>query len=249
MSEFVAIDFETANPARVSACAVGITKVSNSHIAESTSYLVKPVGGHKAFLSRIHGITEAHTFDKPEFGDLFPEIREIFDYPLVGHSLFDKQVINALSDHFGLGLKFEYIDSCATAKNQMEKLPNLKNCKLETLVEYFGLPAYRQHDAGEDSKACAHVYLELLKFEEPGELQSLENELEVYQKLITKILEDNVVSYKEAYELLYWFEDHPESARHHKRVFSKVKEVLDDDYLDEFEALEMRSLLRGTLDD
>lgn len=247
MSEFVAVDFETANPKRVSACAIGVTKVSNSRVTESTGYLVKPVGGHKAFLSNIHGITDADTFDKPEFGDLFPEIREIFDYPVVGHSLFDKQVIEALSDHFGLGLKFQYIDSCATAKNQMERLPNLKNCKLETLVEYFHLPAYHPHVAEEDSKACANVYLELLKIEESGGPQSLESEETVYRKLLANILEDDVVSYKEAYELLYWFEDHPESASKHKGVFSKVKEVLDDDYLDEFEALEMRSLLRKSL--
>jgi len=248
MNEFIAIDFETANPQRVSACAIGVAKVCNSKIVESTSYLIKPIGGHKPFLSKIHGITEDQTFDKPEFGELFPKIRDVFNYPLVGHSLFDKQVINALSNHFDLGLSFKYIDSCAAAKNQLPNLPNLKNCKLKTLVEYFGLPAYHQHDAEEDSIACANVYLKLHEIEKAGELQSLEPEVTAYTKMVMDILADDIVSYKEAYELLYWLEDHPVSAIHYKDVFSKVKDVLDDDYLDQFEALEMRAVLHQSLD-
>ena len=60
--------------------------------------------------------------DKPEFGELFPEIKDIFNYPLVAHSLFDKQVLDALSHHFNLGLIFDYIDSSAIAKDgQVER--------------------------------------------------------------------------------------------------------------------------------
>ena len=108
MQEFIAIDFETANPKRVSACAIGYAKVCNCEIIETNGYLIKPVGGHAPFQSKIHGIKDEHTFDKPDFGELFPEIQDIFDYPLVAHSLFDKQVLNALSDHFGLALSFNY---------------------------------------------------------------------------------------------------------------------------------------------
>ncbi|MCF8068539.1 MAG: GNAT family N-acetyltransferase [Desulfobacterales bacterium] len=51
-------------------------------------------------------------------------IRETLNYPLVVHSLFDKQVLISLSDHFDLGLSFEYIDSGAVSK---DKLLNIKN--------------------------------------------------------------------------------------------------------------------------
>ena len=68
MQEFIAIDFETANPKRVSACALGYVKVSNREIAETRGYLIKPVGGHAPFQSKIHGIKDEHTFDKPESG-------------------------------------------------------------------------------------------------------------------------------------------------------------------------------------
>ena len=58
MQEFIAIDFETANPKRVSACALGYAKVRNCEIIETNGFLIKPVGGHAPFQSKIHGIKE-----------------------------------------------------------------------------------------------------------------------------------------------------------------------------------------------
>ncbi len=103
MRDFIAIDFETANPKRVSACALGYAWVVNGQVIKSNSHLIKPVGGHAPFQSQIHGIKEEHTFDKPDFGALFPEIKGIFQSILVAHSCFDQQVLLALSAYFGLG--------------------------------------------------------------------------------------------------------------------------------------------------
>ena len=80
MKEFVTIDFETANPKRVSACALGYAKVSNCEIIEANAYLIKPVGGHAPFQTKIHGIKHEHTFDKPKFGELFSKIHDLFHY-------------------------------------------------------------------------------------------------------------------------------------------------------------------------
>ena len=244
MQEFSAIDFETANPKRVSACALGYAKVSNCEIVETKGYLIKPVGGHAPFQSKIHGIKDEHTFDKPEFRELFPEIQDIFNYPLVAHSLFDKQVLNALSEHFDLGLSFEYIDSSSIAK---EKLPDLKNCKLKTLVKHFGLPAFRHHDATEDAIACAKIFLKLSEHGEEETLQALGDERAEFKGMVMGILADDEVNYKEAYELLYWLEDHVEVAKEHQNIYLKTKEFLDDDHLDRYEAKEMKAILNNVL--
>jgi len=244
MQEFIAIDFETANSKRVSACALGYAKVCNCEIIETNGYLIKPVGGHASFQSEIHGIKEEHTFDKPEFGELFPEIQDIFNYPLVAHSLFDKQVLNALSDHFNLGLCFEYIDSCSVAK---EQLPNLKNCKLKTLVKHFGLPAFKHHDATEDAIACAKIFLKLRGHEKEETSRSLGDEAAEFKGIVIGILADDEVNYKEAYELLYWLEDHTEIAKQHQNIYLKAKEVLEDDRLDRLEPIEIKTLLDNVL--
>jgi len=237
---FIAIDFETANPKRVSACAFGYAKVCDCKIIETNGYLIKPVGGHAPFQSKIHGIKEEHTFDKPDFGDLYPEIQDIFNYPLVAHSLFDKQVLKALSDHFNLGLSFEYIDSSSIAKKQ---LPNLKNCKLKTLVKHFALPAFKHHAPTEDAIACATIFLKLLEYGKEEASQSPRDETAEFKGFVKGILADDEVNYKEAYELLYWLEDHTKIANQHQNIYLKIKEVLEDDHLDRIEAMEMRNLL------
>ena len=242
--EFIAIDFETGNPKRVSACAFGFAKVVDCKIIETKGYLIKPIGGHAPFQSKIHGIKDAHTFDKPDFGELFPEIKDIFNYPLVAHSLFDKQVLNALSDHFNLGLNFNYIDSCKLAK---EKLPHLKKYKLKTLVKYFELPTYKHHDAKEDAKACANIFLKLQDHVAEETLPTSIDETSEFKGMINGILADDEVNYKEAYSLLYWFEDHYEIAKQYQNLYLKTKEVLEDDYLDNIEAEEVKVLLKKVL--
>jgi DNA polymerase-3 subunit epsilon len=244
MKEFIAIDFETANPKRVSACSIGYAKVSGGQMVDSQEYLVKPVGGHAPFQSKIHGIKEEHTSDKPTFGELYPTIADIFQYPLVAHSLFDKQVLNALSDHFGLGLDFDYTDTCSVAK---ERLPNLKNHKLKTLAKHFECPAFKHHNAEEDACTCAEIFLKL-QGDAVGELvpPMVENVAE-FKGMIKGILADNEVNYKEAYELLYWMEDHEEIANHYESLFAKTLAVLEDDHLDDIEATELRRFLGQTL--
>jgi len=246
MKEFIAIDFETANPKRVSACALGYAKVRNCEIIETNGYLIKPVGGHADFQSRIHGIKEEHTFDKPNFGKLFSEIQDIFNFPLVAHSLFDKQVLNALSDHYNLELTFEYTDSSAVAK---KKLPRIDNYKLKTLVKHFGLPSFKHHDAAEDSIACAKVFLKLMENEKKQNLDSIFNEASEFKGIVFGILSDDEVNYKEAFELLYWLEDHPEIANDHLPIYLKIKEVLEDNHLDKIEAIEIKLILKSLLSD
>jgi DNA polymerase-3 subunit epsilon len=245
MKEFIAIDFETANPQRVSACALGYAKICSYEIVQTNGYLIKPIGGHAPFQSKIHGIKEEHTFDKPEFGDLFPGIKDIFNYQLVAHSLFDKQVLNALSDHFNLGLRFEYIDSSSIAK---QKLPNLKNCKLKTLVKHFGLPPFKHHDATEDAIACANIFLKLHEYGKEIITTPSTDEGNEFKGLIMGILADDEVNYKETCELLYWMEDHNELVKQYQNIYFKTKEVLEDKHLDKMEATEMKNLLYRVLE-
>lgn len=246
MEDFISIDFETGNPKRVSACALGYAKVSDCRITEAKEYLIRPVGGHAPFQSKIHGIKDEHTFNKPEFGELFPEIKDIFNYSLVAHSLFDKQVLNALSEHFNLDLKLNYIDSCALAK---EQLPNLKNHKLKTLAKHFELPEFKHHDAKEDAITCAKIFIKLQDYAGKEQISGLQDGTSEFKGIMKGILADDEVNYKEAYELLYWLEDHIETAEQHWGLFLKIKEALEDDRLDNIEATEMKLALEETLRD
>lgn len=239
MKDFIAIDFETGNPQRVSACSLGYAKVSGGNVVESQSFLIRPVGGHAAFQSKIHGINEEHTADKPDFGQLFPTIKGIFTAPLVAHSLFDKQVLNALSDHFNLSLSFSYTDSSSIAK---QKLPQLKDHKLKTLAKHFKIPSFKHHDAKEDASACALIFLNLISDISPDSALKPSGKSE-FEGLLRGILADQEINYKEAYELLYWLDDHADIRSKHPEVYSNLKEALTDNALDSNEAVEIKSIL------
>lgn len=245
MKDFVAIDFETGNPQRVSVCALGYAKVYDSNIIETKGYLLKPIGGHAPFQSNIHGLKDEHTFDKPDFGDIFEGIKELFNFPLVGHGLFDKQVLNALSDHFNLDLRFNYTDSIAIAK---EKLPALKNHKLKTLAKHFQLPAFKHHDAAADALTCANVFLRLQNYTKEEPPPNVADEV-YFKGMVRGILLDDDVNYKELCALLYWLEDNPGISAKYQHLYLKTKEALNDGGLDCIEAAGIKKHLEETLKD
>jgi len=244
MDSFTAIDFETANASRESACALGYAIVDNGQITSTGSHLIKPIGGHAPFQSQIHGITSAETHAKPDFGALIDDIAHIFRKPLAGYSLFDQQVLNALCDHFDMGLRFDYTDVYSLARL---RLPELAKHKLKTVAAYLDLPAFKPHDTQEEAATCARVLLALTGAPAEGATAPNHGSISEFKGLIYGILADDVVNYKEAYTLLYWLEDHPEMAQEHHKLYQTTKEALYDDHLDRFEAIELRTLLRGTL--
>jgi DNA polymerase-3 subunit epsilon len=245
MQDFIAIDFETGNPQRVSACALGYARVQNGLVVESKSFLIKPVGGHSPFQSKIHGIKEEHTFDKPDFGELFPDIKGIFVSKLVAHSLFDKQVMCALSEYFDLSLEFDYYDTSSLAK---QLIPSLKDHKLKTLAKHFSLPKFQHHDAKEDAIACANVCLKLHETQNNNKnLKILPDENSVFRGLIQGILADDEVNYKEAYSLLYWLQDNKKTKAQYSHLFSILEEYLGDNDLSQIEAETIKRTLALTI--
>ncbi|GJM26358.1 MAG: hypothetical protein DHS20C16_27730 [Phycisphaerae bacterium] len=248
MRDFIAIDFETANSRRVSACAIGYARVVDGEITESQEYLIKPVGGHAPFQSQIHGITDEHTSRMPSFEALFPMLEECFGLPLVAYSRFDQQVLDALSDYFGLGLHFEYTDACLIAR---ERLPHLKNHKLKSLVKHFRLPKFKHHNAREDAIACASVFLKLQEMAPtsvPVEAPK-QRGFSDFKSLIDDILADGEVDYTDAYALLYCLEDNKDLRSRFQTLYDYTSLAIQDCNFDTFERDNVRELLFEALDE
>jgi len=78
--DFIAINFETANEKRSSACSLGLVVVKNSTIVDKRHWYIKPTPNYyHPFNSSLHGIEEIHTHDAPTFDvvyhELFPFIK------------------------------------------------------------------------------------------------------------------------------------------------------------------------------
>lgn len=70
------IDFETANPSRVSICAAGMAVFENGSLVESPYWLVRPPQGHGDFWARFtgcHGLTQRDVRHEAEFSTIAPE--------------------------------------------------------------------------------------------------------------------------------------------------------------------------------
>lgn len=107
MTNFISIDFETANEARTSACAVGIALVVDGKLAGGWSSLINPHARFAPINVGIHGISESDVVDAPTFPDVLPRILEAITGPelVVAHSAaFDMRVLAASAAHHGLPL-------------------------------------------------------------------------------------------------------------------------------------------------
>ena len=70
--DFIAIDFETANSNRHSACEIGIVKVENFIITDKKSFLIKPKENYFDWMNtEIHGINEETVENEPEFDVIY----------------------------------------------------------------------------------------------------------------------------------------------------------------------------------
>ena len=158
---FVAIDFETANESRNSACAIGITKVESNKIVSSKYYLIKPP--EMRFNSNniwIHGIYPEDVENEMTFGELWPKIKHYFDNALVvaHNASFDLSVLRSLLDYYGFEYpNLHYICTVLLSKN---KIKDVRNHKLNTLAQYVG-HNFKHHHAGEDATACAKILIHI----------------------------------------------------------------------------------------
>lgn len=102
---FVAIDFETANEQRNSACELGICVVRDGQVVESKAWLIRPPElRFNSFNTYLHGISAREVADKPEFDALWPELRPYLSNQLVlAHNAgFDMSVLRSLMDYYAI---------------------------------------------------------------------------------------------------------------------------------------------------
>ena len=165
-NRYIAIDFETANAKRVSACSIGVAVIEDGHVVETFTSLIKPPPSYDNFAPinvRIHGITKDMVVDAPSFDALYPQLRQIAaGAPILGYSKFDRSVLQSLAEYYELPISrtriTSYVDVCSLAQKQF---PHLNNHKLATLAKYFDLGDFKHHDASDDAAICALVFLAL----------------------------------------------------------------------------------------
>lgn len=166
MTDFVAIDFETANAQRTSICSVGAVLVVSGQIVDSYYSLVRPEPNYYYSLNtNIHGLSRrdtdrARSFDQVWLEDLVPFIGA---RPLVAHNKsFDESCLRHTLAFYGLpAYSRDFFCTCIQARRVLgHRLPNHR---LPTVAAYFGYDLEAHHHALADAEACAHIACQLFR--------------------------------------------------------------------------------------
>ena len=163
---FVSLDFETANPSRVSICAAGMAVFEDGNLTESPYCLVRPPKGHGWFhddFIECHGLTHLDVLDAAEFPDIAPDLLARLtqaDIVIAHNAPFDIGHLGETLDHFGLPRpEFDYVCTCQLARRVW---PELENHQLATLTAHIG-HQFNHHHAQADAEAAGRVLLAMMK--------------------------------------------------------------------------------------
>ncbi|ANY69748.1 hypothetical protein BBD42_27080 [Paenibacillus sp. BIHB 4019] len=163
--DFVAIDFETANSNRSSACAVGIVEVQGGKIVFEQVWLINPQQHFDRMNIEIHGITPAMVADSPTFSELWPVLEPLLNNKqVVAHNAsFDMSVLRYCLDDAALPYPaFHYYCTYQLSK---KLLPDMPSYRLNVLAGHYQIPL-NHHDALDDARAAALILARLLEQEQ-----------------------------------------------------------------------------------
>lgn len=166
MHPFVALDFETANEHRGSACSVALVKFDEHgeetdrfstllHPHESLDYF-NPIN------TWIHGITADHVANAPSWNQVHSQVIDfIGNLPLVAHNMaFDGYVLTDL-DRIYENESLKNRRYC-TVRLARKLFPEMSYRGLEDVFEhYFPNDSFNHHEASADAWACGKIFVRM----------------------------------------------------------------------------------------
>ena len=160
---FVVTDIETTgtNALQDRITEIGAVKIVDGTIIESFETLVNPQIPIPENIVSLTGITDDMVKNSPTIEKVFPDyFKFLGDGIFVAHNAeFDFKFLKYAGKQIGYIMKCEVID---TLKKARETLPMLKNHKLNTVCEHYGIE-FLHHRASSDAFATAQAYLEMVK--------------------------------------------------------------------------------------
>jgi DNA polymerase-3 subunit epsilon len=155
----VAIDFETANELRTSACSIGLSWIDRGRVVATEEHLIRPRElRFNPFNTKVHGIRAKDVEDEPEFPEVWERIWERMKGRLVlaHNAAFDLSVLRHTLADYGLATpSCSYLCTVILARRAW---PDLEAHRLNYLAGHLGI-ALNHHRAGSDAEACGRIAL------------------------------------------------------------------------------------------
>ncbi|WP_100630119.1 exonuclease domain-containing protein [Algoriphagus formosus] len=198
--DFIAIDFETANNNRISACAIGLAFVKNDTFVHKDKFFISPPEAEVILQShyQIHGISKEDLEFALDFKDLWEiEFSKYFNSSLIvfHNASMDLSILKNLFLHYKIeDFNIRYLDTMRLAEKSG------KPRKLTDLADEFEINIKNHHDPLDDAVVCAHVFNELIELY-PNYFQLIQNlnpdslikkEIRSHQKISLEIKNENI---------------------------------------------------------
>lgn len=174
--DFIALDFETANSNRHSACSIGVVKVEDFKVVSKKSFLIKPKDNYFDWRNtEIHGINHDMVKDEPEFDIIYDNLKDDFEkYPIIAHNAsFDMSVLRRTLDLYNI----PYPTTLYSCTYQLSKkvYKNLLSYKLNSICDFLKIDLIH-HDALSDANACAEIAINIFKKHSVFEFEQIREE-------------------------------------------------------------------------
>ena len=156
---FNAIDVETANSNPSSICQIGIAIVRDGAVEESISLLVNPETEFSEFNVGLHGIDNAMVQSSDTLPKIEGAVRRILEGNVVAsHTQFDRGALSGALAKYGLApIQGAWLDSSLIARRAWPDRYGRK-WNLALIAHDLGIE-FRHHDAAEDARAAAEIFL------------------------------------------------------------------------------------------
>ncbi len=159
----IAIDFETANEQRGSACSVGLAWIEDGEVVRVEERLIRPRDMRfSSFNIAIHGIRPEHVEDADEFPEVMDEFVDDFrGATMIAHNAaFDFSVWRACLDSYRQ--TYPDLSYLCSVKMAQKVWPHLMSHKLNVLAAHLGL-SFMHHNAAEDAAICAEASIAIAR--------------------------------------------------------------------------------------
>ncbi len=164
MTDFAAIDFETANEQRCSVCSVGVVVVRSGKVVDSFYSLIHPEPEYyQWFCRQVHGLGPEDTEDAPVFPSVWEKIAPMIEgLPLVAHNArFDESCLREVFRVYQMDYPdYQFFDTLTASRRHFGY--SLPNHQLQTVAAACGYHLAQHHHALADAEACVAIARMLL---------------------------------------------------------------------------------------
>lgn len=165
--EWVVFDVETTgfNPIEEEIIEIGAVKIRDGVIVDRFSAFVNPGRTIPAKITELTGIDNSMVAGAPTIGQILPDfIRFFAGAVLAAHNAtFDLRFLQNALKKTGHSEVIQTITILDTLNLARVLLKELKNHKLDTLTEHYGVALQNHHRACDDAAATGEILLKMLK--------------------------------------------------------------------------------------